>query len=140
MTIGLMPMQHSGTLANAVHIPSNEFATGGVSGTIFSGVKFDADGNMYERQAAGGWSNVGSWLLRGTNTTFYISRTEDSGTLTTDAGAGPLQMNADRIYDVQQAIDGEKMANVTFSISDDVSGSPVVATRTLIFTAIRGTL
>lgn len=130
----------SGPAGDVAQIIPNDFVTQGFSGTVFSGVKFDADGNIYERQTAGGWSSIGAWRLSGAASTFYVSRTIDTGSLTTDAGAGPLQMNTDRIYDIQRTSDGEDISRITFSISDDVSGSPVIANRTYMFNVIRGAL
>ena len=118
---------NQGASASVVALPSNGFNTFGLSGSIYSGVKsgviysgvkFAADGMIYERQAAGGWSSIGTWLLNGTNSDFYIVRTIDSGTLTTDAGAGPLVLSTDREYDVQQSSVGTKTTFVSFEIQN----------------------
>lgn len=136
--MSLMYVPRGGVTADPVRIIANDFYTFGQNATIYSGARFGADGNIYERQANGGWSNIGSWLMNGTAATYYLLRTIDSGTLTTDAGAGPLQMNANLDYDIQKNGDGYKTTTVTFQISNDVSGSPIVTTRTYIFEAERG--
>ena len=138
--MSLMFIQHAGATANAVQVPSGiDFFRSASSGTIYSGAKFDADGSVYARTAAGAWQVVGTWLIAGSAATYYISRTIDTGTLTTDAGAGPLQMNTDREYDKQGTAGGGFVSvGVTYSISDDVSGTPVVATGTYLF-SLEGT-
>ena len=107
------------------------------SGTIFApndafaGVKLDNDGLLYERKGGSVWTRPswtsGHWLNSGSAATFYASRTLISGTLTTDAGAGPLILSTDRIYDVQVTGTGNKVCIVDIDISDDVSGTPVIA-------------
>jgi len=121
-------------------LPTNNFTTTGFTSTIYSGVKLDSDGMIYERQATGNtWSSFGAWLLNGTNSDFFIKRTIDSGILDTDAGTPHLVLSSDREYDVQRSTNGEDTATVTFTIVD--SGDTVVyANRTYIFTAIRGAL
>jgi hypothetical protein len=48
--------------------------------TAWAGIKFDSDGNLYERQEIGGaWSRYGVWLVNGTASNYYLSRTIDSG-------------------------------------------------------------
>ena len=129
----------SGTAPAVVQVPSGIiFERTGETGTIFSGCKFDADGSIYARTFAGAWQVVGTWLVAGAASGYWISRTIDTGSLTTDAGAGPLVLSTDREYDVQMSSNGEKNSAVTFSISSDVSGSPVVANGTYIFFAVRG--
>ena len=111
------------------------------SGICYAGIKVDADGVLYQQQANGGWSAIGSqWLVSGTAASFYVSRTIISGTLTTDAGAGTLQLNTDRIYDIQQASAGLKSASILMDISSDVSGSPIVASATFSLRAEQGSL
>lgn len=117
-----------GANSEVVQIPVfTGFSTTGMEGTIYSGVRFGSDGNLYRRQAAGGWSVFAQWLVNGTASNFYLSRTINDGTLTEDAGSGQLQMNVNRDFDVQTAIEVEVTASVSFQLSDDVSGTPVVA-------------
>lgn len=131
---------HTGTASNAVRVPSGiDFSRSAVSGTVYSGAQFNSDGNLYARTADGAWQQITSWLVAGAASTYYISRTIDQGVLTTDAGAGPLQMNTTREYDRQKSGgSGLVTSMVTFSISNDVSGSPVVASGTYTFEAERG--
>ena len=118
----------SGANTEVVQLPVYTlFSNTGTSGTIYSGIRFGADGNLYRRQMGGGWSVFDQWLVNGLSSGFYVSRTVNSGTLTQDAGAGPLQMNTNRDYDVQTAVEQVVTASVSFSISSDISGTPVVA-------------
>lgn len=132
-----MRNQHTGTGGDAATVPAASFArTGDV--TVYSGVKFDADGDVYARSALGGWQQVGTWLLNGTNSDFSVARTINSGSLTTDAGAGDLQLNSDRSFDIQNSTpSSESTATVTFVISNWNAGSPNVtySTRAYTFTA-----
>ena len=108
----------------------------GLSGIVFSGIRLGSDGILYLFQANGGVSAVGGeWLVFGTASTFYVQRTITSGDLEVDAGAGFLQLNVNRDYNNQQTLVGESSATVFFEISSDVSGSPVVADATMIFTS-----
>jgi len=131
-----------GDPGDTAQLLANDFTTQGFTGTIYSGLKLDADGNAYERQAAGGWSSIGAWLVNGTNSDFYVRRTIDSGSLTTDAGGsvGDLrQLSTDRIWDVQKLNNGEKETNVTFTIVNSADNA-IFATRTYNFFANRGLL
>lgn len=140
--MSLINVLHAGTASFAVALSSNSFATSLGSGTCYSGLKIDADGNLYERNAAGGWSRFGTWLFIGTAANYYVQRTVASGSLTTDAG-GPagsgLQLNADRIYDVQTGF-GEKEAVIKFEIATESAGTTIVATRSYTFFAQSGNL
>jgi len=137
--MSLMPQIMGGDPGDSANLPANEFFTQGFEGTAYSGVKFDNDGNIYERQYGGGWSSIGAWLLNGVNTAFYIAASINSGTLTTDAGAGPLQLNTDRVYDVQRTSDGEKLCIVSFRIVDS-GDTTTYASRTYRLETNRGLL
>ncbi len=122
--MSLMFISYGGVGKN-VNLPTNNFGNSVSSGLCFSGLRIGADGDLYERHPTGGWSRYGSWLNTGNASTYYVSRTIINGTLTTDAGAGPLQLNVNRDYDVQSA-SGEKTATVQFDIASDPSGTPIV--------------
>ena len=132
-----------GDPGDGAQLPGNEFFNEGFDVTIYSGVQFNANGDIEERQATGGgWSKFGSWLVSGTNTTFYLRRAIDSGSLTTDAGGsiGDLrQMDTTRVYDVQKSNNGTKICVVTFSIVN-AADNAVFATRSYTFEANRGLL
>jgi len=132
-----MTILHGGTASAAIVLPSNTFITNNSTGTCYSGLKIGSDGNLYERQAAGGWSRFGTWLFIGTAANYYVQRTVTSGSLTTDAG-GPvgsgLQLNADRIYDIQISY-GEKLATVKFEIATESAGTTIVASNSYSFVA-----
>lgn len=118
----------TGAAANAVQVPSVDLFRSAASGTVHCGVRFGSDGNIYVKTAAGAWQMHSTWLVAGAATTYYLSRVISAGTLTTDAGAGPLQMNANRDYDRQKSSgNGVVQTDLTFFISNDSSGSPVVA-------------
>lgn len=125
-----------GSVSDAVQLPENNFRNDGqeLVSPSYSGLKIDADGGLYESTPGGGWSRYATWLLAGTNTTYYVSRTVAEGSLTVDAGAGPLQCNADREYYI--TTDGPlKITTVAFELSNDSSGSPIVARAIYTFSA-----
>ena len=135
--MSLIQFIHGGLSAEVAQFISHDFSRTGFNGTVYSGLKLDSDGNLYARQADGGWSSIGAWLLNGANTGFFATTVIESGTLTTDAGRGPIVLSSDRIYDVQVTT-SIKTCTVSFEISTDVSGSPIVASITHVFTAEKG--
>ncbi len=119
-----------------VNIVSTTIISFSTSGTVYSGVRFGSDGVLYRFQPNGGVSALPlQWLLSGTASDYYVSRTVGSGTLDVDAGAGPLQLNANRDYNIQNSMIGIETAEVFFEIASDVSGSPVVGEGTITFQA-----
>ena len=138
--MSLIQFIHKGTAPEVVQFITHDFSRIGEAGTIYSGIKFDNDGNIYARQTDGGWSSIGSWLLNGANSDFFVKRVVDTGTLTTDGGAGPIVMSSDRIYDVQRSTLGIKTTAVSFEMSNDISGSPILAMITHTFTAFKDSL
>ncbi len=133
--MSLLFFTKGGAVTNAVQLPANNFRNlPGDILPVYSGLKIDADGGLYESTPGGGWSRFATWLLAGTNTTYYASRTVIEGSLTVDAGAGPLQCNADRIYYI--TTNGPlKLTTVRFDLASDASGSPIVASVSYVFSA-----
>jgi len=132
--------RHAGVPGDSANIPALDLERTGSSGTVYSGIRFDSDGDIYAASPTGTYNRVGTWLLSGTNTDFSVNRTIDAGTLTTDAGSGDLQLNADRTFDVQQATPGaDKTTDVTFQIRNWNGGSPnaTYSTRQLRLRAIK---
>ncbi len=129
----------SGASTNIVALPTSILFNLGTTGTIFSGLKFDNDGNLYKRQAAGGYTSIGAWLLTGTAGDFTLVSTLDSGTLTTDAGRS-VTMGSDRAFDVQQSVDGLKLATLTYDIELTASPGVSLVNRSYNFRAERGLL
>jgi len=96
-----------------------------------SGVKFALNGQLSTINAIGGFNPVsGEWLVTGSAAGFWVQRTIISGTLEVDAGAGFLQLNADRIYQNIKASSGSKTTVVFFEFSSDSGGATIVATAT----------
>jgi len=128
----------SGAAGNAVTLPTGVIGNAGLDSIVYSGLKFDSDGNLYKRQTGGGWSSLGAWLLNGSASSFYVGRRVDDGTLTTDAGgtlAAPLQLNTDRIFDVQRSAFGTKEATTYFELGNQSDGSNVMDSDSYTFTA-----
>lgn len=114
----ILTVRH-GASSGAVTIVNVDFENSGSQAIpTYSGVRFGADGNMYKRQPGGGWSSIGAWLLNGTAGSYYLFRTVNSGSLSTDGGDDVI-MSTNRDYDVQDSSPGfgGKSASVTFTIS-----------------------
>ena len=107
---------------------------------VYSGVRFSSDGNMYAYQAEGGVTNIGSWLVSGTNSDFYLVSTINAGTLTVDEGRGPHQLNADADFYCLDTtpFGGAVTASVTFTIEDDAT-TDYAGPTTLSFSAMKET-
>ena len=99
-----------------------------------SGIRLGSDGVLQTFQANGGLSTKqGEWLVSGTASTFYVQRTIISGTLEVDAGAGFLQLNANRDYDNKKSTEGTKITVVFFEIADSAAGTNILDTATMTF-------
>jgi hypothetical protein len=122
-----------GAGANVVALPSGNLANFDTLGPVYSGLKFSTDGNLYKNQPNGGWTSLGPWLLRGTASSFYVGRRIDAGSLSNDAGgtlATPLQLNADRTFNIVQSSSGSTTAEVYFELGTAVDGTVILAERT----------
>lgn len=130
---------HYGSIAvpgNSVTMTSRSISTFRVGEVCYSGVQFGSNGTLYAIQNNSGTSAIiGQWLVNGTASDFYVSMTINSGTLDTNAGAGPLQLNANRLYRINQSMIGVKTTTITCTISDDASGSPILSAATFTFIA-----
>ena len=129
----------SGAPGNVVQLLPATLLTSAPSGTVYSGLKFDSDGNLYKRQANGGYTNIGAWLLSGSAGDFTLVKTIDVGSLTTDAGT-PVTMGSDREYDIRKTTNGRLTATVTYDIELSASPGVSLVNRTYGFAAERGGL
>jgi hypothetical protein len=114
-------------------------AGGGLVTSLRAGVRFGADGYIYEDDGFGNFSQVDAWLLKGTSSQFYLSREITSETPATAIVSDPgtlLQMNTNRDYIVEADVaEVDFTAYITFSISDQSDGSNVLAARSYILQA-----
>jgi len=119
-------------------ITGYDYHNTGVEVDTYSGVRFAADGNMYAFQAAGGLTNIGSWLVSGTIADYYVVSTIDSGTLSADAGRGPLQLNTNRdFYCLDTTYSGGSVtAECTFTL-EDVGTTDFAGPTALSFSAFK---
>lgn len=123
----------------AATLPSGGLAFTNIRSTAccFAGIRIDSDGSVYSLSNDGvTYSFVGAWLLNGLNSEVQIVRTIDSGTLSADAGAGPLVLTSDRDYEVQECVaENESVAVITLELQR-VSDSVALASRQYTLTAI----
>jgi len=82
-----MLIQHArhGSSADTVSLPSLVFNYIGHTRPAYSGIKFDADGQIYAYLPLGTWSRQATWLQKGAAGAFFLSRTLDKGALFADA-------------------------------------------------------
>lgn len=115
-------------------------ASQGETSTVYSGVRFGADGNIYKLQSSGGYSVVGQWLLNGTASDYYVARTVVTGSLVSDSG-NDVQLNTDRTYYVTDttANGSSVQASVSFSITNSGGGTVYSGPRTYSFSAFLDT-
>lgn len=121
MSIMRSPARTQDASGDSIRIVTGyNYATINFGGDAYSGVRFSSDGNMYAFQKAGGVTVIGSWLVSGTNSDYYIVSTVDAGSLTTDPGRGPLQLNATRDFNCIDTsyTGGAVTAVVSFTIED----------------------
>jgi hypothetical protein len=123
---------------NTVVVPeigAHQFQNIGEYPTVYSGVRFGSDGNVYRRQTYGVWSRVATWLHKGTASSFHLLRTT-ADSLTEDAGSSWLQMDSNRDFDAQHTLAaGYSEADVTFEISNDGGTTTVAGPRVYSFHA-----
>lgn len=141
MSVMLMPILHGGAGSNAVQLLPANAINSRTETPCYSGIRLDSDGNTYIQQRNGNWSKVGQWLLFGSASSFNVTRTIDSGTLTTDAGAGPLALSTDRTYSITNSswgttkrtvitlvldAGGGDLAEMEYTLSAELTGSTVI--------------
>ena len=110
--------------------------------TTYARVRFGSDGIEYwtpVTSGAGYTLSQGLWMDTGANTNYWVERTINSGTLSTDAGAGRLAMTTNRDFGVIDSSDNGVAvhANVTFRFYDAASGGVEVGSATYAFEADR---
>jgi len=106
----------------------------------YARVRFGSDGIEYWTPSGGGPGytlNKGAWMDTGANTNYWVERTINSGTLSTDAGAGRLAMTSNRDFGCIDTTDNGSpvTANVTFDFWDAATGGVKVGSATYTFTA-----
>jgi hypothetical protein len=124
------------TSDNTVTLPSATFTTIVVGQTAYSGVRFGSDGNVYRNSGTSdsSWQVAGTWLVKGTNSNYDITRTIN-GSLNTDAGdALVLSTNRDYYVIDTTTLGGAVTCEVEFSITDTTQSTTYV-TRTYSFYA-----
>ena len=120
----------------AVQLPLINVGNDGTSSPVYSGLRFDSDGNIYRMSATGTWQAEATWLLEGAASTYYLFRTVNTGSLTNDDGDGNQLSTDDLDFWISNSVTWfERTCAVTFSISDDTLGSNVIATRQYNFSA-----
>lgn len=138
MSLAYVPFGTTGVGGDSGSLPSLNLENTGPP-TVFSGIRFDVAGTISVRNANGSWGVRGNWLSNGAAVDFSINHGTVDGTLTTDAGAGPLQMSAGpHIYDVQASVPAtDANASAQFTLENWNGGTPNVTydTETYVFDA-----
>ena len=135
--MSLMCVPRGGTLAEAIGLPDLSFDNAAPEpATVYSGVRFNADGTIDRRKTSGGWAYAATWLNIGTNSDFDILATTTQGVLDEDAGQTALIMTSDYIWSVDISTDiGDQIARVQFDIIDSATNMITYATNSYFFKA-----
>ena len=121
-----------GAVTAATHLTTRTVFNTVTTGECFSGIVLDNAGVAFTKNADDGNSQItGEWLIAGTPANFYVQRTVTSGSLTTDPGAGFLQLNVTRTYSIRQIGTGDRTTKILLEISDDAGGTNIVASATI---------
>ena len=124
--------------AAVVQTPAIDLSNQGTNTTVYSGIRWDSDGDIYKLSTSGAWNSAATWLLSGAASSYYLFRTVDSGTLDVDDGDGNQLNTGDLDYSIANSVAWfTKTAQVTFSIADDTAGSNVLASRQYSLVAYR---
>ena len=95
------------------------------SGTVYVGVKFDTDGNEYERNANGTYgASLGAWLDAGTSSQVWVEYIKNSGTSFSGKTPGTrYQISTDQeFYLTANSILTLRTINCYFKFWDAASG------------------
>lgn len=127
--MSLMHTLHGGDPGDSAQLPDvYETNLRGIT-PCYAGIRLGADGNVYSQLRNGNWSNVGQWLLSGAAADFSVVRTLNSGSLTTDAGAGPLALSSDRTYSISNSTWGTIKTTVITLVVEATTGGADYAER-----------
>lgn len=115
----------------SVQLPGISLGNRSLIPTVYSGIRFDDDGQIFIMDANGSWQSSDTWLLEGAASSYYLHRTIDTGTLSNDDGDARQLNTGDLDYWVSNSVGWFTLtATVTFEIADDGIKSNVYATRT----------
>lgn len=97
---------------------------------VYSGVRFGSDGKIYRAAINGQWQWTGqSWLRDGAASGYYLVRSVVGGSALASDGGTLQVLSTNRDYYITTSL-REKFTDIEFKISSDVSGTPVLATKT----------
>lgn len=103
-------------------------------GIVYSGIKFDADGSVYEHRDSGGttWYSISTWLLAGAAEDAWIIATNTgSGLYSSSALSTRLQLNVDRYWRLRDvtSFGGAITSTLNVKIYDAETGGNLLAER-----------
>lgn len=102
------------------------------SGTCYAGVKFDTDGEEYERNPNGTYgSTVGTWLDAGTSSQVWVEYFNNTGTFNGKTAGTRYQINVDAEFYKTRAIAGISSVQCQFRFWDAASGGNILQTTSL---------
>jgi len=99
--------------------------------TVYSGIRFDNDGQIFIMNDTGSWQSEDIWLLEGAASSYYLHRTINTGILSNDDGDARQLNTGDLDYWISNSVEWfTQTASVTFEIADDGVKTTVYATKT----------
>lgn len=124
---GVMAMIESGPKVSAL---ANGDYNSGSSGTIYVGVKFDTDGEEYERTASGGYgSSVGTWLDAGASSEVWVEYINNTGVFIGKSANTRYQISTDQaFYTTANSILTLRSVTCQFRFWDAASGGNTLQT------------
>jgi hypothetical protein len=125
----------SGALSTGAILPACDTVMVSSTKPCKAGIKIDADGNVYTMLENGTYSQCGTWLLAGTNSTYTLVRTLDSGSLTTDSGASTL-LSSDAAFTISNPSIGTTKTTVITLDMTVTAGGAIVDSRQYTLVAI----
>ena len=102
------------------------------TGTAFAYLGVFSDGDLYS-STTGSTPNVSyeTWLDSGLNSQVWVERVIDSGSLTTDWGAGRKACTANRTLGISKASAGVKETSVTINFYDAAAGGTLLDSQSV---------
>lgn len=108
--------------------------------TCYANMEYRSTGVEYENTLATSSAATvsrGNWLDGGASNEVWVQRVITSGTLSTDAGSGRLQLSSTRKFGITQSGQGTKTCTLTYNFYDAASGGSLIGSSgSLILIAI----
>lgn len=131
-----------GTTDISVSPNTNGVTTDSSDNPVHAGIDYRTNGTEWSSTAAGSYTVPrGNWLDTGLSSEAWVQRVISVGSLDIDPGAGRLQLNTARLFEVQDPslAGGPVTCTLTFNFYDHATlGSLIGTTGSIVLSANRG--